>query len=158
MIYHPGAQESGSAQATVFGKEWNASASITRYPDSTSQYFQVYFETYSDDGSTRDQISLGVFDGKKRIYEIEKNPFDYNFEDSNIQAVYSFWISDGDLLYGNYIIDSEFANVVTVDKNDGSTIEGSFSLVFKVRVDGSHSDIPSKLHFKDGKFSVKLKH
>lgn len=155
-IYNPGNQERGSAKATVFDKEWNASASIIRYPKDTSRHFEVYFETYSDEGFTRDQISFGLFDGKVGEYQVTDNPFDNNFDDFSIHGSYALWLSDGDLLYGNYEIDTDFDNKVTIDKNDGNIVEGRFSLVFKERIVGSHTDIPSKIYFKNGKFQANL--
>jgi hypothetical protein len=154
-IYHPGSQESGSAQATVFGKEWNASATIARDPDSTSRYFEVFFETYSDDGSTRDQISFGLFEGRIGEYEVTSNFFDPNFDDFSIHCKYNFWISDGDLLYGNYFIDESFPNKVIIDKNDENSIEGRFWLLFTSNL-VEHRDIPARVYFKEGKFQVKL--
>lgn len=155
QIYKPGNQENGSAKATVFEKEWNASALIVRDPDSTSRYFQVYFETYSDDGSTRDQISFGVFDGKVGEYQVINNSFDSNLDDFSIHCKYNLWASDGDLLYGNYFIDESFTNKIIIDKNDDKNIEGRFWLLFTSNVI-EHTDIPGRIYFKEGKFQVKL--
>jgi hypothetical protein len=154
-IYNPGDQKNGSASATVFGKEWNASAYIARYPDSTSQFFEVHFETYSDFGETRDHIGFGVFKGQKGEYEITNNPFDPNFDDFSIACVYGLWISDGDLLYGNYFMDTNYKSKVIIDKNDGEFIEGRFWLIFTSNV-VEHTDIPGRIYFEEGKFRVKL--
>lgn len=154
-IYQPGTQENGSATATVFDKEWNASVLLYRWPDSTSQYFQVFFETYSEFGDTRDQVSIGIFDGKVGVYQITNNAFDTNFDDFSITGDYSFWISDGDLLYKSYFIDETFDNKVVIDKNDGENIEGQFSLSFTSSVT-KHTDVPGRIFFKSGKFRFKL--
>ena len=156
-IYNSGNQENGSARATTFDKEWNASAHIARYPDDASRYFQVYFETYSDEGYTRDQISFGVFEGKVGEYQVTRPHFDFNFNDFSIESSYGFWTSDGDLLYGSYLVDTTFTNKIIIDKNDGAMVEGRFSLLFRERVAGSHMpQIPSSVYFKNGTFRVKL--
>ena len=156
-IHHPGNQENGSAKATTFEKEWNASAHITRYPKDTSRHFEVYLETYSDQGETRDQISFGPFDGKVGEYQVTNNHFDFNFDDFSVASKYNFWISDGDLLYGNYSIDTTYnsINKVIIDKNDGEVLEGRFSLVFTSNV-VEHTDIPGRIYFENGTFRVKL--
>jgi|GEM_PF-2434293 len=152
-IYSPGDQSTGSAQATVFGKTWNATA--YRHPQDSSRYFEIYFETYSDEGFTRDQISFGLFDAKIGEYTVKNDPFDNNFNDFTIHSVYGLWASDGDLLYGAYHLDTSFDNKIIIEKNDGETIEGRFALLFtsnKVE----HTDIPGRVFFKDGKFKVNL--
>jgi hypothetical protein len=154
-IYNPGDQKKGRASATVFGKEWNASAYVSRYPDSTSKYYQVYFETYSDEGFTRDQISFGVFGGKVGEYDIKNDLFDSNYEDFSIHCSHSLWMSDGDLLYGYYFIDTTYKSKIIIDKNDGEEIEGRFWLIFTSNV-VEHTDIPGRVYFEEGKFRVKL--
>lgn len=154
-IYNPGNQVNGNAKAILFDKEWNASVYVSRWPDSTSQYFEIYFETYSEFSETRDQISFGVFDGKVGEYQVTNNAFDSNFDDFSIACKYNFWISDGDLLYGNYFIDETFANKIVIDKNNGDVIEGRFWLLFTSNV-VEHTDIPGRIYFKEGKFQVKL--
>lgn len=152
-IYSPGGQVSGYAQATVFGKVWNATA--YRYSQDTSRYFEIYFETYSDEGFTRDHISFGLFDAKVGEYTVVNDPFDSNYDDFRIHSIYGLWASDGDLLYGAYYLDANFENKIIIDKNDGKTIEGRFSLLFtsnKV----VHTDIPGRIFFKEGKFKVNL--
>ena len=152
-IYSPGDQSTGYAQATIFGKTWNATA--YKYPQDTSRYFEIYFETYSEEGFTRDQMSFGLFDAKIGEYKAIDNPGDFNFDDYEINCNYSLWASDGDLLYGAYYLDTSFDNKITIEKNDGKTIEGRFNLLFtsnKVE----HTDIPGRVFFRDGKFKVKL--
>ncbi len=154
-IYNPGDQKNGSASATVFGKEWKSSAYIGKYPDSTSQYFSVILETYSEYDETRDQIFFGLLDGKVGEYEVINNPFDPNPDDFSIDGSYALWISDGDLLYGNYSIDTTYKSKVIIDKNDGTVIEGRFWLIFTSNV-VKHTDIPGRIYFDEGKFQVKL--
>lgn len=154
-IYSPGNQENGGARATVFDKEWNASAQIIKCD--TCRHFEIYFKTYSDEGYNRDQISFGPFDGKVGEYQVTNNHFDFNFDDFSVASKYNFWISDGDLLYGNYFIDTTYnsINKVIIDKNDGEVLEGRFSLVFTSNV-VEHTDIPGRIYFENGTFRVKL--
>ena len=156
-IYNSGNQENGSAKATTFDKEWNASAYVRRFPDSTSRYFEVYLETYSDEGSLRDQISFDAFEGKVGEYQVTRHHFDNRIDDFSIAVKYNFWISDGDLLYGNYFIDTTYSSInkVIIDKNDGDILQGRFSLVFTSNV-VEHRDIPGRIYFKNGTFRVKL--
>ena len=154
-IYNPGDQKNGSASASVFGKEWNASAYISQYPDSTSEYFDVFLETYSVNAETRDQIHFGLFDGKVGEYEVTNNPFDPKYDDFSIACSYALWISDVDLLYGNYFIDTTYKSKIIIDKNDGEEIEGRFWLIFTSNV-VEHTDIPGRVYFEEGKFRVKL--
>lgn len=151
-IHSPGDQLSGKAEADVFNKPWGATAYT--FPGHNIEYFSVIFETYSPIGYMRDQVSFGLFKALRGEYLVTNIPFDSNHDDNIISGKYNLWGADGDVLYGNYIIDTLYTNRVIIDQNDGEIIKGRFDLHF-VTGNGTHSVIPGKVHFKNGTFQIK---
>ncbi len=154
-IYEPGNQINGGAQASVFCKEWHASAYTSRSLNLPPQYFEIFLETYTGQGYTRDQLSFGIFNGEIGEYKAVDNPFDNNLDDFVVHSTYNLWTSDGDMLYEKYFLDSTYQNRIFIDENDGKLIRGRFSLLFTSN-NVEHSDIPGRVYFKEGKFQVKL--
>lgn len=114
-VYYPGDQLTGKAEAEVFNKRWRATAYT--FPGQTPEYFSIIFETYSEFGDLRDQIGLGLFKATEGEYTVGNDHFDDNLDDNIISGTYGLWGSDGDVLYGNYIIDTLFTNIVIIDHN-----------------------------------------
>ncbi len=153
-LHNKGSQEFGAATASVFGKHWEASANIWN-ADSAGN-FMVFFHTYSEFGEPRDKISFGITNGAVGTYSVSNNLFDSIYDDFIVTSSYGIATADGDEIQGIYMPDTSYHNVITISKNDGTTLEGTFSILFTTP-GGLHTDIPGKVFFKDGKFNVKMK-
>jgi hypothetical protein len=156
-IYWEGLQEEGSAEATVSGMTWKASA--FNFPQADQPpYFSVFLLTYTDEGFNRDAVNFGNFSAKVGEYQVVADTIANNPADNIIHGSYSQNTDDGDVGYGTYDLNTNHENVVFIDKVDTITheMEGRFSLLFDLKEEDYDKNLAKHVFFENGKFKVKI--
>jgi hypothetical protein len=155
--YWKGTQEGGNAEASVMGKNWEASAYA--FPDMNQpDYLSILIETYTDNGLLRDQIQFGNFSKTVGEYTVVQDPTAEAFDDFIIYGYYTQFSDDGDVIFSSYKLDSTFENTINIDMVDtiNHIMEGRFDLLFEIVENGHEKELPKEVFFENGKFKVKI--
>ncbi len=162
-IHPPGDRSNGSAQASVFGKNWEASTYIHFETDTSRAFnmdttrFSIILETHEPGSGLRDFLQIAGFRFKTGEYKTIST-YDALDNDMYAFASYSIWRQDGDVLGAGYNLDTKYDNRVWIDKADpiSGEMSGRFSLLFTIEdYYRNRPGVPKQIFFKEGRFTVR---
>ncbi|MFN0035714.1 MAG: hypothetical protein ACKVUS_11655 [Saprospiraceae bacterium] len=152
-IWDAGPMDTGWGSAVRDGSVWQATAFAVHHSTDTN-YIGLYFNTYTTDGSRREQIllneiplQLGKYPLKGHISEIY---------DGSVGSTYGCAEDDGDVLGAAYHPD-DGEGIFELTKLDmvNKVVAGTFTrIVFKNRI--SNSPYPQTVIFENGKFEMSI--
>ncbi|MFN0214136.1 MAG: hypothetical protein ACKVT2_07755 [Saprospiraceae bacterium] len=153
-IFEPGDTSFGAAYSNKLTASWRAGTYCKKsFSDSTK--LNIHFFTYASDGSRRESLGFGPFS--------KNNVGTYKFKSSTTGSLpfyeviisYGTWISDGDVLQDNYLVDStDLKNRLVITKIDlaNKRVEGTFHASYNIQEPRSNPFNPKKVTFSEGRF------
>ena len=161
-IFLPGSQQNGTVVATKLASnshsgDWNATG--TGYRDSTfcCNKIAVKASTYDEFGQQRESLTflyIPLQIGRYLIFTKNKNI-------GEPQAIYTRWVSDGDVFGASYEPDDTypfFGNWIEITEINPATesVKGRFNIRFRIGDSYLENGFPEVVQFKNGQFDVKI--
>ena len=158
-IFEAGPKDYGCASAKKNNLSFVASGVALVHDDRPSEYFALFFDTFTPEGFWRERLSVNEIKFKAGEYSVSGSRSD--IYDGFVGGRYVTLADDGDVAEDRYILEESKENRLIIIKVDiiENIVKGTFHLKFEIdpNREKRNPNNPDKVVFSEGEFEVSFR-